>query len=109
MKLKMILAVAAAIALTGCTIAPTISQEEIDLAKKHLHSKNALESYIVNYADGDYHKAWARSKTGRAAWAIQRFSQEDAIEHALTICRSGNEKYEKKYPCKIINLDDEWL
>ena len=109
MKSKVKLALVAALALTGCSVQPTISQEEIDLAKKHLKTKSAVESYTVNYVDGDYHKAWARSKRGRWAWAVNRFSQQDAIEHALQTCRDINEKHEKKHPCKIINLDGEWM
>ena len=109
MKLIRKLALVTTLFLTGCAIEPSISQEEIDLAKKHLKTNYALESYMVNYVDGEYHKAWARSKRGRWAWSVDRFSQQDAVAHALKTCRDINKKHEKKYPCKVINLDGKWI
>lgn len=109
MKIKMILAFCTAAALTGCAIEPTISQEEIELATKHLHTKRALESYTVNYSEGEYHKAWAMSESGVWTWYLDGFTQEMAIEQALSTCRTYNKKYENKFPCKVINLDGQWL
>ncbi len=109
MKKTILQTLAISILFSGCAMEPTLSKEEMKVVSQHLKTKGAVESYMVNYVDGDFHKAWARTKAGSWAWAVNRYTQEDAIDHALQSCRSVNQKYEKVFPCKIINLDGEWV
>ncbi|PSW16599.1 hypothetical protein C9J01_06285 [Photobacterium rosenbergii] len=109
MKKTILQTLALSILLSGCAMEPTLSKDEMKIVTHHLQTKTAIESYMINYVDGDFHKAWARTKKGRWAWAVNRYTQEDAIDHALQSCRSINQKREKKDPCKIINLDGEWI
>ena len=108
MNNKITLSLIVAILLSGCAT-NSLSEKELEIAKNRLKTKSQVESYQVNYVDAEFHKAWARSKTGRSAWVADRFTEDDAIEQALTTCRDINKKREKKHPCKIINLNGEWI
>lgn len=108
MNNKITLSLIVAILLSGCAT-NSLSEKELALVKSKLRTKKAVESYQVNYVDAEFHKAWARSKSGAAAWVADRFTEDDAIEQALTTCRDINKKREKKHPCKIINLNGEWI
>ena len=71
--------------------------------------RRALESYREEYKDASLHKAFAQSDSGHWAWKSNRTSREHAITNALIACQANNGRYEFRYPCKIINVDDKWV
>jgi hypothetical protein len=67
----------------------------------------ALESY-QKYRSANNHKAFAQSESGAWNWRADRTNQEYAMKNALMGCRANN-KVENEYPCKIININGEWV
>ena len=74
-----------------------------------LMSNKALESFKTDYAKASKHKAFAQSASGSWNWKSNRTSKEHAITSALIGCQRNNKKSEDLYPCKVINIDGEWL
>jgi len=74
-----------------------------------LMSNKALKSFKTDYAKASNHKAFAQSVSGAWNWKSNRTTKEHAITSALIGCQRNNKKSEDLYPCKVINVDGEWL
>jgi len=74
-----------------------------------LMSNKALESFNTDYAKATNHKAFAQSVSGAWNWKSNRTTKEHAITSALVGCQRNNKKSEDLYPCKVINIDGEWI
>jgi len=72
-------------------------------------SKQALERYREKYVSGEENKAFAQSVSGAWAFRTARTSIEHAKTNALVACQANNKIYEATYPCKIININGEWV
>ena len=116
-KMKVKLAIAFTILLAGCA-----SQQSAFVNQKNrtAHTNKfanevpiltikGLTSFKTSYKDAHIHKAFAQSDSGTWAWEANRNSKEQAINDALALCQSSNKKYEEMYPCKVINVNDEWV
>ncbi len=72
-------------------------------------SNKALDSYREKFVGTTKHKAFAQSDNGSWSWRSSTRSRDDAIAKALTACRKNNKKHETAFPCRIVNLNDNWL
>ena len=72
-------------------------------------SNKALISYKTKYSQATNHKAFAQSAVGSWNWRSNRTSKQHAIDSALIACQANNEKYEAKHPCRVINVDGDWI
>lgn len=73
-----------------------------------LMTRKAVKSY-AEYLQEERHKAFAQSETGSWAWVGSRTSPAYAKLNALAKCQSHNQEHEETSPCKVINVDGEWL
>ena len=73
-----------------------------------LMTKKAVKSYEM-YLKEERHKAFAQSDTGSWAWVGSRTSPAYAKLNALAKCQSHNQEHEETSPCKVVNVDGEWL
>lgn len=69
----------------------------------------ALSSYKENYLQERSHKAFAQAESGAWAWRADRTSAEHASRSAMIACMNNNAKNQDKYPCVVINVNDQWL
>ena len=74
-----------------------------------LMKKQALTSYRGSYRETSSHKAFAQSDTGAWSWKTSKLSREEAMNSALLSCQKNNKKSEQTYPCRIINVNDDWI
>ena len=79
------------------------------LGEDSIMTKQALKSYRENYSHASTHKAFAQSGSGAWSWKSNRTSVEYAIQNSLISCQKNNKRHETEYPCKIINVDGEWI
>jgi len=116
-----------AILLGGCATTElpianeeVVSSEPVELIEKQpkeikridiesIISNKALSSYKGQYSKATSHKAFAQSKSGAWNWKSNRTSKEHAINSALISCQANNTKYEERHPCRVINIDGEWV
>lgn len=112
--MKVRLAVAFSILLVGCApqksvlLASSENRNKIS-SKTSIMTIEALDTFNTSYKDALIHKAFAQSDSGAWAWRANRLKKEQAINDALAKCKENNKKYEKSYPCKVINVNDEWV
>lgn len=109
----------ACLALAGCSshtldlapaapsFASTVIMDDSARDESVLRTNAALKSYREQYTKAEKHKAFAQSASGAWNWRADRTTREYAVENALMGCRANN-KAESEFPCKIINIDDEW-
>jgi hypothetical protein len=74
-----------------------------------LMSNDAKASYETKFISAKNHKAFSQSDSGAWSWKANRTSIDHAKTNALIACQKNNIKYEKTYPCKIININGLWL
>jgi hypothetical protein len=110
-----------AIVLFGCaTHGPTQSVPPKSEPNIKIYSNNqsgiesiitnqALKSFNTEYAKATKNKAFAQSASGAWNWKSNRTSIEHAKNSALIGCQRNNKKSEGSYPCKVINLNDNWI
>lgn len=72
-------------------------------------NKKALKSFNDKYVNAKLHKAFAQSQSGAWNWKSNRTSVEHAKTSALVGCQRNNQKNKALYPCKIINVDNQWI
>ena len=74
-----------------------------------LMTNQALRSFRNQYLQATEHKAFAQSDSGAWSWKSNRTTREYAIMNALIDCQKQNKRHEADYPCKILNVDGEWV
>ncbi len=74
-----------------------------------LMSNKALNSYRDKFIDTRRDKAFAQSDNGSWSWRSSKVSKDDAKSQALTACRKNNANHESAFPCRIVNVNDNWL
>lgn len=72
-------------------------------------SNKALESFNEKYLPANENKAFAQSLSGAWDWRSNRTSVDHAKTSALVGCQRNNEQSEDLYPCRIINVNGEWV
>jgi hypothetical protein len=72
-------------------------------------SKKALTSYRGKYIGNTKNKAFAQSDNGAWSWRSSSVSKEDAKAKALAACRKNNKNHEDSFPCRIVNVNDQWI
>ena len=80
--------------------------------KKEIESiigNDALRAFKAEYAAASDNKAFAQSVSGSWNWKSNRTSESHAITSALIGCQRNNKRSEVLYPCKVINVNDEWV
>ncbi len=93
----------------------TYSNEEITVYQntntgtESIIRKPALNYYLTTYSEAKEHKAFALSSSGAWAGRVYNTSIEAAKLNALVACQGNNEKYEKSYPCAIIDENGSLL
>ena len=85
-------------------------QTDTPVAKSEsdIMTNKALGSYRKKYMAVNTNKAFAQSVNGSWSWRSSKTSRNEAIKKALSSCQQNNKKYEALYPCKIINVNNEW-
>jgi len=74
-----------------------------------LMSKKALKSFEEKFVNEIKNKAFAQSTNGSWSWKSSKTSKDDAIEKALSSCRKINRKHERVFPCRVVNVNGNWL
>jgi hypothetical protein len=107
--------------LIGCTANRPHEIPEpvvIDSLIKHSNSytgpesiirNDALSSYNEGYIKASKNKAFAQSLSGAWGWRSNRTSAQHAKTSALIVCEKNNIRYQSLYPCKIVNLNGNWM
>ncbi len=78
-----------------CSVKPPFKK----LNKKHFEKYNKTKD----------HKAYAFSDTGRSSYANGHTSPDAAALIALAYCSTHNKKNETEFPCRVINIDGNWV
>ena len=85
----------------------TIDTDELNL--KFIITNEASKSFKNKYLTATSHKAFAQSESGAWSWRSNRTSEKNARKSALIACQANNKKNESLHPCKVINVNGEWL
>ncbi len=91
----------------GEIVVPTFEREAFGEAS--IMTNQALRSYREEYVHATEHKAFAQSDSGSWSWKSNRTSIDYAIGNSLIECQKNNKRHEAEYPCKIININGEWV
>ena len=74
-----------------------------------LMTNQAVKDYETKYKKASLHKAFSQSNSGAWSWRSNRTSIEHAKNNALLVCQKNNKKLESLHPCKIVNIDGQWV
>ena len=109
------------IVLSGCATQGPIQSElpkseqkiklysNSNLGIESIITNKALKSFNTKYVKATKNKAFAQSASGAWNWKSDRTSVEHAKTSALIGCQHNNKKSEDLYPCKVINLNGNWI
>ena len=99
-----------ALLLSGCTTTETVVVDGKKVfAIESIITNKALKSFKTDYLKATSHKAFAQSASGAWNWKSNRTSKAHAIKSALISCQRNNIKNEQLHPCKVINIDGDWV
>jgi hypothetical protein len=93
----------------GDSATPKATFEVEATGEASLMTNQALRSFRNQYLQATEHKAFAQSDSGAWSWKSNRTTREYAIMNALIDCQKQNKRHEAAYPCKILNVDGEWV
>ena len=84
---------------------PIETNKHVVMGEQSIISKKALDAYRNIYTNAKLHKAFAQASSGAWAYRYGAFSAQRAKSITLDNCK----KYNKGKPCRLINVDNEWV
>lgn len=93
------------LSLTKDTQRPIETNKHVVMGEESILSKKALDAYRNIYKYAKLHKAFAQASSGAWAYKYGVFSAQKAKSITLDNCK----KHNTGKPCRLINVDNEWV